>query len=357
MDLLDALHDEGQLDGLPAPPPVAALAEGQHAAQAPGDSRPRGQEVGQVVQQLPGEEARRPTMTWVTVELRVSINRMCPGEKLPRGDKRHYHYHGGFRAETHTPESLFQEVRRGHAFCPELLPGDCGLAHHGRWCSSNPKRRSYCPDADTPGHCGRPNRYRVAEHFKSGQHLALDVDSGNLSIDDLLADPFIAQQATMIYPTISSAPDDQRWRVVFVLQDSTICPGFSPLGDFFRGSARSAAAPTPACRYSSTSRPTPAKAVLSSFSPPAYSTPRRLRRRLMLLLLGDSLLPSLTFAYPRIRGKDKHWTHWRGHDKGCEQRRNANADDPAPGSIRVPPRISRCNNSSPSAVDYSGIRC
>jgi hypothetical protein len=35
----------------------------------------------------------------------------------------------------------------------------------------------------------------------------------------LLADPFIAQFATFIYPTISWTPDNRKWRVVFILTE------------------------------------------------------------------------------------------------------------------------------------------
>jgi hypothetical protein len=50
--------------------------------------------------------------------------------------------------------------------------------------------------------------------------LALDFDTGNLSLEDLLADPFIARHASFIYETISSTPDNRKWRVVFILTEA-----------------------------------------------------------------------------------------------------------------------------------------
>ena len=143
--------------------------------------------------------------------IQIGINRLYPGEKIPQGDPRHGQYHGGFVAESHTLESLVDEIRRGHAFCAEL--GGCERGHHGgRWC---------CRDRDgDPAHCGRPAGQRIAHHFKSAQHLALDIDSGNPSTDDLMADPFISRFAALIYPTISWTPEVRKWRVVFLLSEA-----------------------------------------------------------------------------------------------------------------------------------------
>jgi len=151
----------------------------------------------------------------INLKFQVSINRTCPGEKLPQGDPRHPEYHGAFHPELHTPESFLAAIQQGKAFCAELLTGDCGREHHGlKWCCK--ERR----DRGDPAHCGRPDRYRVSWHFLSSQVLALDVDGGNLSVEDLMEDRFIARYATFIYPTISWTPENQKWRVVFILTEA-----------------------------------------------------------------------------------------------------------------------------------------
>jgi hypothetical protein len=151
---------------------------------------------------------------------RVSLNRMAPGEKVVRGDSRHAQYHGSFQPETHTPGSLFAAIKEGYAFCAELLVGDCGREHHGqRWCCQE------CREKGDPTHCGRPDGYRHSYHFKSSQVLALDDDSRNLSIDELLADPFIAEYASFVYPTISWMPENRKWRIVFILSEPITEPG------------------------------------------------------------------------------------------------------------------------------------
>jgi hypothetical protein len=128
-----------------------------------------------------------------SVGFRVSINRLYPGEKIVQGDRRQSQYHGAFHPETHSPETLLAAIQKGQAFCAELLAGDCGREHHGQhWCCK--ERR----DKADPNHCGRPEGYRHSHHFRSSQVLALDDDGRNLSIDELLADPFIAQYTSFI---------------------------------------------------------------------------------------------------------------------------------------------------------------
>ena len=109
-----------------------------------------------------------------TIRFFVSIDRQCPGEKLLTGDERWGGFNGSFKPESHTMDSLLNEVMSGHAFCPELRTDDCGLLHHGgRWC---------CKDKPSSEHCGRPDGYRHLPHFKSVQHLALDGDGGTREI-------------------------------------------------------------------------------------------------------------------------------------------------------------------------------
>lgn len=55
--------------------------------------------------------------------------------------------------------------------------------------------------------------------FKSFQLLAVDVDHGNMSLDELkaLLNKHLLDNYALIYPTLSSTEDNKRWRVVFVL--------------------------------------------------------------------------------------------------------------------------------------------
>src|SRR5918999_1813301 len=147
----------------------------------------------------------------VSLKFRVSLNNLCPGEKVVHGDRRHLEYHGSFRTETHSMESFFKAIQSGQAFCAELLTGDCGREHHGQWCCKERREKGY------PTHCGRPDGYRHGNHFKSSQILALDDDSRNLPINALLDDPFVARYGSFIYPTISWTPELRKWRIGFVL--------------------------------------------------------------------------------------------------------------------------------------------
>jgi hypothetical protein len=149
------------------------------------------------------------------LQFAVAINRLYPGTKLgPAGtDTRWGAFNGGFKVETHTPESLLEEIKQGHAFCPELRTEKCDREHCGQWCCK--KRR----DEGDASHCGRPLSYRLSWHFRSCQYLALDIDSGDLTLEVLLADPLIGNFATIIYSTISSTPENPKWRVVFILPE------------------------------------------------------------------------------------------------------------------------------------------
>ena len=172
---------------------------------------------------LPEEQEANSNTGIDELRLRVSVNHTLPGQKLGqsnRRDPRWAKFNGAFQPEEHTLKSLLQEIGRGHAICAELLTGDCGLPHHGRWCSPNAKSKSYCHGAGKADHCGRPDGYRISNHYKSAQHLALDIDSGNPSIEDLLADRFISQHASIIYPTINWTPKGRRWRVFFLLTEA-----------------------------------------------------------------------------------------------------------------------------------------
>lgn len=148
---------------------------------------------------------------WPERKIEVSINRHFPGRKLAISDPRWAIYNSAFTPESHSAQILLEQVRRGHAFCSVL--GSCQRDHCGQWCCAERRK------ANDLSHCGRPAGHRISWHFVSSQILALDFDYGNLSLDDLLADPFIMTYATFIYSTISSEPDNRKWRVVFILEE------------------------------------------------------------------------------------------------------------------------------------------
>jgi hypothetical protein len=97
-------------------------------------------------------------------------------------------FNGAFQTETHSPDSLLSEIAAGHSFCAAL------------------------------------SGYRNAERFVSSQTLALDYDSGNPSLDDLLTDTYIASYGTFIYSTLSHSEESRKWRVVFVLSEPITDP-------------------------------------------------------------------------------------------------------------------------------------
>lgn len=120
------------------------------------------------------------------LQFATAINRRWPGSKLKpesEGETRWGAFNNAFHNETHTPDSLLAEIAKGHSFTARL------------------------------------SGYRKSANFVESSTLALDYDKGNPSLADLLADPFIATHATFVYSTLSYAPDDRRWRVIFVMAE------------------------------------------------------------------------------------------------------------------------------------------
>ena len=68
--------------------------------------------------------------------------------------------------------------------------------------------------------CYQKNQRRK-EFFQSSQLVALDLDELAdlaLALPDLLADPDIADYATMVYPSPSCTPENPKYRVIFILE-------------------------------------------------------------------------------------------------------------------------------------------
>lgn len=63
------------------------------------------------------------------------------------------------------------------------------------------------------------DNWRNAKNYLAGQHLGADFDTGDKrsAVDTLLADPFIAKYAALVYTTPSHTIEEPRARVVFLL--------------------------------------------------------------------------------------------------------------------------------------------
>ena len=116
------------------------------------------------------------------IQFEAGIPPCYPGQKVVAGERRHPRYHGSFKTKTHTPKSFLDAISKGFAFCAALITGDCGREHHGRRFCCKERR-----DRGGSTHCGRPARYRISHYFQSSQILSPDFDTGNLSIEGLLA--------------------------------------------------------------------------------------------------------------------------------------------------------------------------
>jgi hypothetical protein len=77
-------------------------------------------------------------------------------------------------------EEFLQEIKKGHAYCPELRGA------------------------------------RNSDNFAASDILSLDVDSG-LTFDEALNEPFVAEHASILYTTASHTEEAHRFRVIFVL--------------------------------------------------------------------------------------------------------------------------------------------
>jgi hypothetical protein len=71
------------------------------------------------------------------------------------------------------------------------------------------------------------NGYRKADNFRCAQHVALDYDAGDFtsSIQKLLTEPFIAENASFLHSTFSHSHQSPRSRVVFILESPLYSKG------------------------------------------------------------------------------------------------------------------------------------
>jgi hypothetical protein len=114
-----------------------------------------------------------------------------------RGELSNKRAYGHFVAHCLTITQLREHITRGGAFTPGVFKGD----------------------------------YRKKGNFVKAQILVLDIDNTNdakddskrrdyISIDRVIAHPFVQQYAAIVFPTASSTPEWHKVRVVFVLSES-----------------------------------------------------------------------------------------------------------------------------------------
>ncbi len=118
-----------------------------------------------------------------TIAISITDNRAALG-KIPQGDRDAWRvFNGSFRNVTVTPEELATLIQQGNAYTTQHT------------------------------------RYRDAENFQAGQHLALDMDTKDerSSIAVLKLDPFISRFASFIHTTPSHTTEQPKARVVFCL--------------------------------------------------------------------------------------------------------------------------------------------
>jgi hypothetical protein len=108
---------------------------------------------------------------------------MALSGKLPQGDPRWATFNDSFENLTLAPLEIANLIYKGYAF--------------------------------TTWHDGR----RKLEHFICGQHVAIDMDTGDerSSIDTLAEHPWVRMYASLVYTTPSHRPEAPRARVLFLL--------------------------------------------------------------------------------------------------------------------------------------------
>lgn len=119
----------------------------------------------------------------MNIAIAVTDNRAELG-KITQGDLSSWRvFNGSFKNVTVSPEELSSLIQHGYAY--------------------------------TTQH----NRYRSADNFIQGQHIALDMDTGDerSSIAVLQDDPFISRYASFIHTTPSHTTEHPKARVVFCL--------------------------------------------------------------------------------------------------------------------------------------------
>src|SRR5215207_10522953 len=112
----------------------------------------------------------------------------------------------GLSAAFHNKTNLTGRKRAfGASFAPSTIRLDVFTAH------------VLSGKAWTQGYFNGHSRNRHS--FRSAQTLALDLDKG-ISVDQALAEPWIAKYAYLVHPSPSSSPDLPKTRVIFILSEA-----------------------------------------------------------------------------------------------------------------------------------------
>ena len=119
----------------------------------------------------------------MTDRYRISFSTMPLTGKLPQGDRRWAEFNDSFENLTLSPVEIANLIYKGYAF--------------------------------TTWHDGR----RSIEHFISGQHIGVDLDTGDerSTFDALMTHEWVRMYASIIYTTPSHTPEAPRARVIFLL--------------------------------------------------------------------------------------------------------------------------------------------
>jgi hypothetical protein len=119
----------------------------------------------------------------MTARYRISFSTMALSGKLPQGDPRWAEFNDSFENLTLAPMEIANLIYKGYSF--------------------------------TTWHDGR----RKLENFICGQHVAIDLDTGDerSDIDHLAAHPWVRMYASLIYTTPSHTAAAPRARVLFLL--------------------------------------------------------------------------------------------------------------------------------------------
>lgn len=109
--------------------------------------------------------------------MKLSIN----DKIINKNETRHWSQSKGFRPFDLTPEQLGDHVSRGHAFSFQFK-----------------------------------DSHRKSDNFLCSDIIAADIDDG-MTLEEAMNDPFIRENACLLYTTASHTPEDHRFRLIFQL--------------------------------------------------------------------------------------------------------------------------------------------
>jgi hypothetical protein len=119
------------------------------------------------------------------MKYRIAINAMALSEKIPPGDSRWERFNLAFVNQELEPVDIANEIYTGHAYTTWM------------------------------------NGKRKLEHFICAQHIAVDMDTGDIrsSFDHLLKHDLVRMYASLMHTTPSHTIECPRARVIFLLDE------------------------------------------------------------------------------------------------------------------------------------------